>query len=166
VAHPLLTNLGAALAKLPDDRESGQQALTELWDSLLPADHAGRCIVAHYVADACDAIEDEIAWDETALAESLLTNDDDLAAVHPTLHRAGFMSSLHLNLADGYRRLGRFQDAEEQLAASRRFNDALSGAKSEQVAYREMIVAGQDRVAGKIAAADCASPSFSKSTGA
>src|SRR5262245_60284145 len=122
-------------------------------------------ILAHYLADACDQHADEIRWDEADLAESSLVDDDDLRAIHPTLHVAGFLSSLHLNLADGYRRLGRFEDSEAHLAASRNSNQALGAQSPEQVAYRQMIVAAQDYVADKIAARDSAAPSYTKRVG-
>src|SRR5215510_7890492 len=40
MASPLLTNLGAALAKLASDRVAGRQALIELWDTLDRSNHA------------------------------------------------------------------------------------------------------------------------------
>jgi len=47
------------------------------------------------------------------------------------------MASLHLNLADGYRRLG-----------------ALTGDQHEDVACRDLILTGQQRVAAAIEARD------------
>jgi hypothetical protein len=111
MTHPLLAGLASALGQLATDRAAGRQALTELWDAIDPGDTAARCILPHYLADAQDDLGDEIAWDEVSLAESAKISDDDLRAIHPAMHVAGFMSSLHLNLADGYRRLGRFMRA-------------------------------------------------------
>jgi hypothetical protein len=165
MAHPLLTDLGSAIAKLAADRDGGRQALLALWETLDPDDHAGRCIVAHYVADAHDNVGDEIRWDGRALAESALVDDEDLRAIHPTLQVAGFLSSLHLNLADGYRRLGRFEEAAEHLAASRDSNPSLDGAQPEQIAYRQMIVTGQDYVAARIAARDSTALSYARRAG-
>ena len=106
---------------------AGRQALTELWDALDPGDAPARCILAHFLADAQDGLHDEIAWDEVSLAESAKISDDDLRAIHPAMHVAGFMSSLHLNLADGYRRLGRFEAAGRHLESSLAGNGALTG---------------------------------------
>jgi hypothetical protein len=154
MTHPLLTGLASALGRLATDRASGRQALTDLWDALDPRDAAGRCILAHYLADAQDGLDDEIAWDEMSLAESAKVSDEDLRAIHPTLHVGGFMSSLHLNLADGYRRLGRFDEAGRQLEFSLACNGALTRDLPEHIAYRDMIVTGQQRVAAAIAARD------------
>ena len=84
----------------------------------VPEDAPARCILAHFLADAQDGLDDEIAWDEVSLAESAKISDDDLRAFHPAKHVAGFMSSLHLNLADAYRRLGRFEAAGRHLESS------------------------------------------------
>jgi hypothetical protein len=101
-----------------------------------------------------DDLEDEIAWDEMSLTESAKLSDDDVRAIHPTLHVREFMSSLHLNLADGYRRLGRFDEASRQLELSLAAKGALTGDRPEQVTYRDMIVTGQQRVAAAIEARD------------
>lgn len=81
-------------------------------------------------------------------------SDEDLRALHPTLTIAGFVPSLQLNLADGYRRLGRFDDATQALARSLAYNPQLPDALPEQEAYRNMIVAAQQRTAELIAAGD------------
>lgn len=152
--HPLLRDLASALGQLATNRAAGRQALTELWGALDPGDAAARCIVAHFLADAQDDLDDEIAWDEVSLAESATVPDDDLRAIHPDMHVASFMSSLHLNLADGYRRLGRFDEASRQLELSLAAKRALTGDRPEQVTYRDMIVTGQQRVAAAIEARD------------
>jgi hypothetical protein len=157
MTHPLLSGLASALEQLATDRAAGRQALIALWDALETGDAAARCILAHFLADAQDGLDDEIAWDETALAESAKISDDDLRAIQPTLHVAGFMSSLHVNLADGYRRLGRFEAARRHLESSLAGNGALTGDRPEDVAYRDMIVTGQQRVAAAIEARDSTS---------
>jgi hypothetical protein len=50
----------------------------------------------------------------TRLMSNILTSDANLQAIHPAMYVAGFMPSLHLNLADGYRRLGRFEEASQK----------------------------------------------------
>jgi hypothetical protein len=90
MTHPLLSGLAAALAQMATDRAGGRQALTELWDVLDPGDAAARCILAHFLADAQDDLDDEIAWDEVSLAESAKVSDDELRAIRADLHVAGF----------------------------------------------------------------------------
>jgi hypothetical protein len=157
MTHPLLNGLASALAQVATDRAAGRQALTELWDALEPGDAAARCILAHFLADAQDDLDDEIGWDEVSLAESAKISDDELRAIHPDMHVAGFMSSLHLNLADGYRRLGRFDAAGRHLESSLASNGVLTGDRPEDVAYRDLIVTGQQRVAAAIEARDSTS---------
>lgn len=146
----LMSELGAALAVPPADRKV---ELERLWSAIDPADHAARCIAAHYIADAQDDVDAEVEWDERSLTESINVSDSDLHAIHPTLSVAGFMPSLHLNLADGYRRQGKFDAASDRLATSREFAFALD-APGVAAEYIEMIRGGQDRVAEKIAARD------------
>ena len=154
MTHPLLSGLASALGQLATDRAAGRQALTELWDALDPGDAAARCILSHFLADAQDGLDDEIAWDEVSLAESAKISDFDLRAIHPAMHVASFMSSLHLNLADGYRRLGRFEAAGGHLESRLAGNGALTGDRPEDVAYRDLILTGQQRVAAAIEARD------------
>jgi hypothetical protein len=92
-----------------------------------------------------------------SLAESAKISDDDLWAIHPTMHVASFMSSMHLNLADGYRRLGRFEAAGQHLESSLAGNGALTGDRPEDVAYRDLIVTEQQLVAVAIEARDTTS---------
>lgn len=149
-----LTDLGAALAAGATDRAAGRTQLTALWDGLAHDDDAGRCILAHYLADAADDLAQEVRWDEIALASSEGLTDADLQTHHPTLTVLGFLPSLRLNLADGYRRQGRFEEASRELEASIAGNDALPTTLPEQVGYREMILAAQARAAEQIAVRD------------
>ncbi|PRY57070.1 hypothetical protein BCF74_11775 [Knoellia remsis] len=145
-----LTRLGPALA-------GGRATLQAFYDSLDQSDAAGRLIVAHYLADAQDSLEDEVRWDELALDLAPQVTDADLHALHPSLNIAGFVPSLQLNLADGYRRMQRFADASTALSASRAGNDRLPSESPEQQAYRQLILDGQQRVADLIDARDSVS---------
>ena len=94
---------------------TGRQALLACWEQTDPAQHAFRCVLAHYLADVEDSVDDEVAWDTTALAEYAHLRGDDLAAVGIP-DAAGLAPSLHLNLGDGYLRQGRTAEAAEQAA--------------------------------------------------
>ncbi len=145
----LMTELGAAMTGDPADRRHGLEAL---WAGIEPGDHAARCIAAHYIADVQDELDSEVEWDEVALAESARVSDAQLQAVHPSLSVAGFMPSLHLGLADGYRRQGRFDEAADRLQTSREFDFALDSALDPEYAtgIREL----REVIAAKIAARD------------
>ena len=152
MTHPLLSGLASGQGLLATDPAAGRQALTELWEGLDSSDAAARCILGHFLADAQDDLDDEIAWDKMSLVESAKTSDDELRAIHPAMRLAGFMSSLHLNLADGYRRLGRFELAGRHLKSSLDGNSALNGDEPDEIAYRDLIITGQQRVAAAIEA--------------
>lgn len=147
----LMTELNAALTAEPDSRKP---KLDALWAEIDPADHASRCIAAHFIADLQEDLDDEVAWDEVSLRESVNVSDADLQAIHPTLTVAGFMPSLHLNLADGYRRQGRFAEAADRLGTSREFDFALTDGTADEKLYADGIREAQERVRRLIAAED------------
>jgi hypothetical protein len=96
------------------DRDSGRPALAACWDRTRAEDHAYRCVLAHYLADLQDSVDDEVAWDERALREHAEVGASDLVPVGIP-DAAGLAPSLHLNLGDGYLRQGRVDAAAEQL---------------------------------------------------
>ena len=126
------------------DRTTGQQALLTCWEQTDPAQHAFRCVLAHYLADVEDSVDDEVAWDTTALAEYAHLRGDDLAGVGMP-DAAGLASSLHLNLGDGFLRQGRTVEAAEQLSAGLEAVAALG-----DDGYGRMIRDGLDRLASRI----------------
>jgi hypothetical protein len=150
-----LERLGAALG-------GGAAGLDDLWNSLEEGDHAGRLIVAHYVADAQEDLADEVRWDELALSLVPCVTDADLRALHPSLTILGFVPSLELNVADGYRRLGRFGEAAQALDRSIAYNEQLPAELPEQEAYRQLILGAQRRVGDLIAAGDSETLSLPK----
>jgi hypothetical protein len=85
------------------DREAARAQLTALWDAV--DDRQTRCAIAHYLADVQDETEDELAWDLRALD---MVEDQQ------------WLPSLHLNLADDYRRLSDTVRAEEHLQLARK----------------------------------------------
>ncbi|EGD56804.1 hypothetical protein [Gordonia neofelifaecis] len=143
----LISELTTALGLAAGSRAA---ALDRLWSALPADDHAGRCIVAHYAADQQASVDDEIAWDELALAESAQLTDDALAAIQPGLTVESFLPSLYLNVADGYRRARRFDQAAAQLELGRAHLGAFDDAPPEQSGYIEMIRGGYARAADLI----------------
>lgn len=138
----ITTAIGAALS---GERVRGRRLLLNCWEATTPMDHAHRCILAHYLADTETELEQEIAWDEIALEEHGFLRDDDLAALGmPSTN--GFQPSLHLNLADGYRRLGKIALAQVHLTKGQATLGAL-----EDDGYGKMIRAGLDNLAQRLA---------------
>ncbi|WP_019929635.1 hypothetical protein [Nocardia sp. BMG111209] len=94
--------------------------LTALWERVgVTGDPLHRCTIGHYLADLCDDPAEALVWDIRALdAADALT--DERAQQHDAgLSVAGFYPSLHLNLADNFRRLGSFPAARRHLDAAR-----------------------------------------------
>jgi len=130
------------------DRCRGQELLLECWHATAPADHAQRCVLAHYLADTETEVGREVAWDETALEEHGHLDDDDLASLGIPSAR-GLRPSLHLNLADGYLRQGRTDLAQVHLGRGQADMDALR-----DDGYGAMIRAGLSNVARRMATAE------------
>ena len=130
------------------ERAAGREGLLACWARTAPADHAYRCVLAHYLADVQDALPDEVAWDTTALEEFAHLGGADLAAVGIP-DAAGLAPSLHLNLGDGYLRQGRFPDAAAQL----QLGLAAAGTLDDD-GYGRMIRDGLDRLASRIDSAE------------
>lgn len=133
---------------LGGDRQKGGAALKRCWVQTREADHAQRCVIAHYLADLEPDLEAEVLWDELALADYAHVSDGDLAPVGIAAVR-GMAPSLHLNLGDGYLRQGRLAEARAQLVAGRAHQDAL-GADG----YGALIRNGLTALSARIEAAD------------
>jgi hypothetical protein len=70
------------------------------------------------MADAQDDPTHELAWDLRALEAAQRCSEAEASAYHESLSMAGFMPSLHLNLADVYRRLGDHCHSMQEASAS------------------------------------------------
>ncbi|MDI1289734.1 MAG: hypothetical protein PSX37_07285, partial [bacterium] len=98
---------------LNGDRTAGRGQLLDCWEATAAADHAERCVLAHYLADTESELDAEIAWDEQALAEYSHVGETDLSSIGIPSALA-MAPSLHLNLGDGYLRAGRVEEARAQ----------------------------------------------------
>ncbi|MEU4434847.1 hypothetical protein ACH474_34015 [Nocardia rhamnosiphila] len=128
------------------DTAAARARLLEIWRGIgVAGDPFHRCTLAHYLADLHDDPAQALAWDIRALDAADALTDDRVQRHHASLHVAGFYPSLHLNLADNYRRLGSWDAAAEQLAAARERLDALS-----DDAYGAMIRTALDEVADAV----------------
>lgn len=107
------------------DSVRGSMLLTGCWDGTADQDHGQRCVIAHYLADLQDDLDDEVAWDERALVEYSQVEDADLTQIGIPSAR-GMAPSLHFNLGDGYLRQGRVKDARAQLDIALTQVDALN----------------------------------------
>ena len=140
--------IDAVTTSLTGDRERGRALLIDCWSATAPADHAQRCVLAHYLADTEVELDAEVAWDERAIQEFASTLDDDLAPIGIPSAR-GMAPSLHLNLGDGYLRQARVVDARAQLDLALAAVDALT-----EDGYSRMIRNGLDALQARIDSAD------------
>ncbi|WP_109776605.1 hypothetical protein [Quadrisphaera granulorum] len=137
----VVSAVGRALA---GDRAGGRSDLLACWQRTGDADHAQRCVLAHYLADLEERLEDEVAWDERALDAYRRVGRKDLAAIG-IADAAGLAPSLHLNLGDGYLRQGRVAPARAQLDSALSAQHALG-----DDGYADMIRRGVEALRGKL----------------
>ncbi|MFE3261961.1 hypothetical protein ACFXPS_24865 [Nocardia sp. NPDC059091] len=108
------------------DAATARKQLTALWDTIgAGGDPLHRVSLAHFLADLQAHAADALTWDIRALDAADALTDERAQAHHAGLSVQGFYPSLHLNLADNYRRLGAFDTAQRHLDDARNRLDAL-----------------------------------------
>ncbi|HET7899930.1 MAG TPA: hypothetical protein VFL59_02005 [Candidatus Nanopelagicales bacterium] len=135
----------AVQVALTGDRAEGRMLLENCWDATPSGEHAKRVVIAHYLADLQDELDDEIRWDESALTDYPRVGETDLAAIG-IASASGLAPSLHLNLGDGYLRRGDLQAARQQLDAG----IAAAGALGDD-GYGDLVRKGLDGLAQRLA---------------
>lgn len=129
---------------------SARQKLLNLWSTIgVTGDPLHRCSLAHYLADLYEDPAQALAWDVRALDAADAITEQRVQEHHASLHIAGFYPSLHLNLADNYRRLGSFDAATEHINAAKEHAPNLC-----QDAYGAFLRTALDEVAEAIARGD------------
>lgn len=147
IDDPILAGVGDAISLTRDEPARARAKLAELWTTVGEAgDALHRCAIAHAMADVCETVDDELVWDLRALEAGVVLDDDRLAAAGMAASVEGLLSSLHLNLADVYRRLGDAAKAREHVAASTAAIASLAGD-----GYSEMIRQALSRVTYSLA---------------
>lgn len=109
------------------DRSLARSIFEAVWDQIggTDGDPFHRCAVAHSMADVQADIQDELLWDLRALEAASLLTDERVQADGVTGTALSFYPSLHLNLADVYRRLGELDSALEHVRLGNKTVDAL-----------------------------------------
>ncbi|WAP50515.1 hypothetical protein OL239_10670 [Arthrobacter sp. ATA002] len=139
--------LAAVAAVLGGDKPGARSLLMQCWESTSAEDHGRRCVLAHYLADIQEELDDEISWDETALHEHGFLSGGDLAPVGIPEVR-GMLPSLHLNLGDGYLRRG-----QPALARAQQQAGLGESAHLPRDGYGAMIRSGLDNLGLRISRA-------------
>ncbi|MFF5900625.1 hypothetical protein ACFY8O_32535 [Streptomyces argenteolus] len=148
---PTMEAIGRAVVEgRGGDGASARRKLLDLWSSIgVTGDPLHRCSLAHYLADLQDDPAQALAWDVRALDAADAVTEQRVQEHHADLHIAGFYPSLHLNLADNYRRLGSFEAAAEHIDAARAAIGSLP-----QDAYGDLLRGAVEEVADAIAGRD------------
>jgi hypothetical protein len=106
-SHPTMEAIGRAVtAGRVGEVDSARRALLDLWSAIgVTGDPLHRCSLAHYLADLHTDPARAPAWDVRALDAADAVTQQHVQEHGATLRIAGAYPSLHLDLADGYRRL-------------------------------------------------------------
>lgn len=117
----VMTRIGQAMMLLHGgDREEARNRFVEIWAQLGPdGDPLHRCTLAHYMADAQDDPDTELAWDLRALTAAEGLDEDRLARHGSAVALRALYPSLHLNLAADYVKLARPDAARVHLDRAR-----------------------------------------------
>ncbi|WP_410585888.1 hypothetical protein [Amycolatopsis sp. lyj-23] len=109
------------------ERASARVELETMWTEVERGggDDFHRCVIAHFLADLQENQQDELRWDERALAAVDGVTDERAQEFDGSLRVRGFMPSLYLSLADDHRRLGDAGRAREFFEKARATADAL-----------------------------------------
>lgn len=149
VIDPVLAKIDQGIRLgIAGDRAAARGVFSLLWEETgTDGDPLHRCAIAHSMADVQDDPVDELEWDLRALTAANEVTDDRTARAGVPGGVAGFYPSLHLNLADAYRRLGDPAQARYHVAAGRERLDALS-----DDGYGAMIRGALQRIAAELEA--------------
>ncbi|MFD9034928.1 hypothetical protein ACFVZW_27880 [Streptomyces sp. NPDC059567] len=123
----VMTRIGQATMLLHGgDREEARNRFGDLWAQIGPdGEPLHRCTLAHYMADAQDDPDVELAWDLRALLAAEEIGEERLAEHGSAVALRALYPSLHLNLAADYLKLQRPDAARVHLDRARTASDAL-----------------------------------------
>lgn len=141
---PVMVRVGEGIALCEcGDRDAARRLFDHLWHEIGgdAGDALHRCAIAHSMADARDNVHEELAWDLLALVAADVLTDARLADSGAHVAVATLYPSLHLNLAECYRKLGDEGSARHHLQQAR---VALSALPDD--GYLAMICEGLDKL--------------------
>src|SRR5262245_48598708 len=147
MSDEVMGRIAAAIAlSQSGSRAAARHDFAVIWSEISPdGDPFHRCTLAHYMADLQDSPHDELMWDLRALEAAGSLTDERVQAYHASMRIRTFYPSLHLNLAEDYRRLGDFSLAREHLFQAQQKCGALDDSD-----YANGIKAAIDRLADRL----------------
>ncbi|WBB68838.1 tetratricopeptide repeat protein [Micromonospora sp. WMMD812] len=140
-------NHGVQLHHHQGQREAARDLFAQIWDEIggERGDPLHVCVLAHSMADVQDDVHQELLWDQRALAAADVLTDARVAQAGVPMSVAGLYPSLHLNLAECYRKLGDLDRAREHLRRAQAGIGALGDDE-----YGQLIKGGLDRLAQQL----------------
>lgn len=149
ITDPTMTRIGEGveLHHHRGRREAARDLFAQIWEDIggEQGDPLHVCVLAHSMADVQDDVHEELVWDLRALAAADLVTDERAAQAGVTLSVAGLYPSLHLNLADCYRKLGDLHRAREHLQQAR---DTIGALDDDE--YGQLIRGGLEQLARQL----------------
>ena len=125
-SDPVLDRISGALDLFNAGRRAdARDAFAEIWSGIAAeGDPFHQCVLSHYMANAQDDSEADLAWHRRALAsaDSIVSERPDVAS----LSVLSLYPSLHLSLADALFRSGDIPGASRHVYLARQASDALS----------------------------------------
>lgn len=116
--EPVMVDIGRGIElNQQGETEAARELFAAVWQKIggEGGDPLHVCALAHSMADVQDDVSEELLWDQRALAAAHRLTDERTARAGVTAPAAGFYPSLHLNLAECYRKLGDFEQARAHL---------------------------------------------------
>ncbi|MBQ1018666.1 hypothetical protein KBX71_12440 [Micromonospora sp. D93] len=144
-------NQGVQLNHHQGQREAARDLFAQIWDEIggERGDPLHVCVLAHSMADVQEDVHQELVWDERALAAADLLTEDRVAQAGVPMSVAGLYPSLHLNLAECYRKLGDLDSARKCLQRAQAGIGALGDDE-----YGQLIKGGLDRLVQQLATSE------------
>jgi hypothetical protein len=123
--------------------DAARDVFARIWDEIGAerGDPLHVCVLAHAMADVQDDVRQELIWDQRALTAADQLTDARVAETGVPLTAAGLYPSLHLNLAECYRKLGDLGPAREHLRQAQAGIGVLGDDE-----YGQLIKSGLDRL--------------------
>lgn len=130
------------------EREAARLVFMQLWEALgEKGEPLHRCAVSHSMADVQDEPDEELVWDLRALEAADEVTEESVEMAGMAGGVRSLYPSLHLNLSDVYRRLGRVDLARDHVEKGR---VALEEVDDGEGGYWKMIRQALDRVSAEV----------------
>ena len=159
MSAPEMKEILDAVTILQVDKARGRSRLLELWEELVPQGNALQlCALGHLLADTETDVAGELEWDLRALEAATGSREAEYREPVPPVPES-CLPSLHLSVANGYRRLGDLEHARRHVLVGSRHVGALS-----DDAYGNVVRGGLRRLQVALAVPDGDPPTPSAAT--